>query len=154
MKKQQTADRVLVGWKEYVDIPAWGIYDLKAKIDTGARTSAIHVEDIAYLTGGRVRFYVVLDTKKPGKKTKVIAHIVRRGRVTSSSGHRASRVFVAVDVKLGDMTRTIELSLVDRGDLTFRMLLGRTALDHRVLIDVHRAYVTKRARKRRRKLTR
>lgn len=134
-------ERNLVGWKECVDFPEWGVRHLKAKIDTGARTSALHVEDATRLPGGRIRFYVVLDRRAPRQRVRVETRVRREGRVRSSSGHYTTRVFVATTLRLGGIEKRIELNLVDREDLSFRLLLGRTALAGDFLIDVHQAYV-------------
>jgi hypothetical protein len=126
---------ILIGWNEYVDIPEWGIKRLRAKVDTGARSSALHVENIEELPRGRVRFDVVLHRKKRDRRVSVTAPIARRGRVRSSTGHYESRIFVEAPVRLGPVERKVEVSLVDRERMIFRMLLGRTALAGRFLID-------------------
>jgi hypothetical protein len=130
----------VVGWNEYVELPEWGVRRLRAKVDTGARTSALHVENIEELPRGRVRFDVVLHRAHRDRRVPVETRVVRRGRVRSSTGHYATRIFVATRLRLGPVEKTIELSLVDRGPMIFRMLLGRTALAGAFLIDVgHRA---------------
>jgi hypothetical protein len=126
---------VLIGWNEYVEIPAWGIRRLRAKVDTGARSSALHVENIVELPRQRVRFDVVLHRLKRDRRVSVTTRIVRRGRVRSSTGHYESRIFVIAPVRIGPVEREIELSLVDRERMIFRMLLGRTALAGSFLID-------------------
>ncbi len=126
---------MLIGWNEYVDIPNWGIRRLRAKVDTGARNSALHVEDIEELPGGRVRFDVVLHRLKRDRRVHVTTRIVRRGRVRSSTGHYETRIFVRVPLQIGPVEQTVEVSLVDRERMIFRMLLGRTALAGRFLID-------------------
>jgi len=126
---------ILIGWNEYVDIPQWGIKRLRAKMDTGARSSALHVENIEELSRGRVRFDVVLHRKKRDRRVSVTARIARRGRVRSSTGHYESRIFVEAPVRIGSVERKVEVSLVDRERMIFRMLLGRTALAGRFLVD-------------------
>jgi hypothetical protein len=128
---------VVIGWTEYVHFPEWGIRRLRAKVDTGARSSAIHVEHIRELPGDRVCFEVVLN-RKTARRVRVETAIRRRGRVRSSSGHQTSRIFVATRIRLGPEEREIELSLVDRGEMTYRMLLGRAALRRGFLVDVGR----------------
>ncbi len=126
---------LVLGWNEYIDLPEWGIRGIKAKIDTGARSSSLHVEDIKKLPSNRISFNVVLN-KKTKRKKKVIAHIHRRSKVKSSLGSHNSRIFVVTKIKVGPIERKVELNLVDRGDLIFRMLLGRSALSHHFIIDV------------------
>jgi hypothetical protein len=132
---------VLIGWNEYVDIPDWGIKRLRAKVDTGARNSALHVENVEELPRGRVRFDVVLHRKKRDRRVSVTARIVRRGRVRSSTGHYESRIFVKAPVRIGSVERKVEVSLVDRERMIFRMLLGRTSLAGAFLIDPARKHV-------------
>jgi hypothetical protein len=142
----------VIGWNEYVEIPEWGIRRLRAKVDTGARSSALHVERIEVLPRGRVRFDVVLHRRKLDRRVHVVTRIRRRGRVRSSSGHFSSRIFVAAEVQIGPVRREIEMSLVDREKMIHRMLLGRTALEGDFLVDVaHRALLTSRPRRKKRR---
>lgn len=132
---------LVIGVTEYVDIPAWRILRLRAKIDTGARSSALHVENIRELGAGRVRFDVRLSRSERDRRVTVEARIARRGHVRPSSGEPEERIFVAVKVRIGPIEREIELSLVDRGRMIFRMLIGRRALAHAFLVDPGRRYV-------------
>jgi hypothetical protein len=139
--------QLVIGWNEVVDLPDWQIRRLRAKVDTGARTSALHVENIEELPRGHVRFDVVLHRARRDRRVAVETRIVRRGRVRSSSGHYTTRIFVATRVRLGPIEREIELSLVDRGPMIYRMLLGRSALAGHVLVDVgHRGLLDARRR--------
>jgi hypothetical protein len=138
-----------VGWNEYVDLPDWGVSGLRAKMDSGARTSALHVENIHELPGGRVRFDVILDRRRSHRRVHVNARVRRRARVRSSTGHYTTRIFVRTRLRVGPVERDVEISLVDREKMIFRMLLGRSALEG-LLIDVqHRALLSKRPRRRR-----
>jgi hypothetical protein len=132
---------LVIGVTEYVDIPEWRILRLRAKIDTGARSSALHVENIRELGSGRVRFDVRLSRSESDRRVTVEARIARRGHVRPSSGELEARIFVAVRVRIGPIEREIELSLVDRGRMIFRMLIGRRALAHAFLVDPSRRYV-------------
>jgi hypothetical protein len=131
----------LIGVAELVDIPTWHIRRLRAKVDTGARTSALHVENIREVAHGRVRFDVRLHRHHVNRRVTVETPIRRRGRVRSSNGILEWRIFVEVTVRIGPVERPIELSLVDRRDMLYRMLLGRTALAHEFLVDVSRSYI-------------
>ena len=134
---------ILIGWNEYVDIPDWGIKRLRAKVDTGARSSALHVENIEVLPRNRVRFDVVLHRLERDRRVRVTAPIARRGRVRSSTGHYESRIFVQAPLRIGPVERQVEVSLVDRERMIFRMLLGRSALAGPFLIDPDRKHVLK-----------
>jgi len=119
-----------------VALPDWGIMGVRAKTDTGARTSALHVDAIEELNRGReVRFEVVLHRQKRDRRVRVVAPVSRRGRVRSSNGHYAMRIFVKTVLRIGPVEREVEISLVDREKMIYRMLLGRSAL-HGLLIDV------------------
>ncbi len=127
--------RISIGWNEYVDLPEWGVKGLKAKADSGAKTSALHVEDIELLPRGRIRFVVIVHREQRDRHVRVEARIVRRSRVRSSTGHYAFRYFVSTTLRLGGIEREVEISLVDREKMTFRMLLGRSALAGGFVID-------------------
>jgi len=135
---------LVIGWNEFVDIPQWGIKRLRAKVDTGARSSALHVENLRELPRDRVEFDVILHRRKRDRRVRVRTQISRRGRVRSSNGEFSNRIFVAVPVSIGPVEREVELSLVDRQKMIHRMLLGRTALSGPFLVDVsHRCLLTR-----------
>lgn len=140
---------LVIGWSEYVDLPDWGIRRLRAKVDTGARTSALHVDGIEELPGGRVHFEVVLHRKKRDRRIRVETRIQRRGRVRSSTGHYTTRIFVKTHLRLGPTEHEIELSLVDREKMLHRMLLGRSALEGHYLVDVSRRALPRKRKRRR-----
>ncbi len=145
---------VLIGWNEYVDLPDWGIRGLRAKVDTGARSSALHVENIRELPHDRVRFEVVLHRQKRDRRVRVETRIRRRGRVRSSTGHRTERIFVATEVEIGPVRKEIEMSLVDRERMIFRMLLGRSVLAGNFLIDVGHGQLLGKPRRRKKRAAR
>lgn len=131
----------LLGWREYVAFPQWGIDALLAKIDTGARTSALHVADIVDRADGMVIFDVVLSRKRPDQIVRVETHKVRTSRVRSSNGQIQSRPVVQAQISVGGITKTIEVSLVERSHMLCRMLLGRSALGSDFLVDAGRKFV-------------
>jgi hypothetical protein len=137
----------VIGIVEYVDMPLWKIAGLRAKVDTGARTSALHVENLREIGANRVRFDVRLHRKKLHRRITVDAPIARRARVRPSSGVSQMRIFVSTLVKIGEHSRVVELSLVDRGNMIFRMLLGRSVLENQFLVDAGTRYRLGRRRK-------
>lgn len=139
----------VIGYAELVDFPAWGVSGLRGKIDTGARTSALHVSNIRELGGEKVGFDVVLHRRHPDRVVHVETDIVRRSGVRPSNGVLQTRLFVAATLRIGPIQRQIELNLVDRVDMIYRMLVGRTAMGSGVLVDPTRRYVLTRARSRR-----
>ena len=134
---------VTAGWRELVDLPAWGITRLRAKLDTGARTSALHVAAVEETAPGHVTFEVVT-SRRSDRRVTVSAPVVRRTTVRSSHG-RSTRWVVTTPLRLGPILREIEVTLVDRGKLLHRMLVGRTALVG-ILVDPSRRYVLTRPR--------
>lgn len=130
----------MVGWRERIDLPEWGIRGLRVKIDTGARTSAIHVSHVEELPDGRLRFDVVKRTNPAVRHVTVEADHVRVSAVKPSSGELQERPVVRALMRLGPIEREIEVSLVDREGMLCRMLLGRTALEG-ILVDATRRYV-------------
>lgn len=142
--------RVLIGVTEEVDFPEWGITGVVARIDTGARTSALHVDEIVRIGRRMVRFRVVRDDATPTSVDDawVEARIARVARVKSSSGSVVASYFVVTEVRIGEVVRDVELSLAAREPMRYRMLLGRTALAGLFVVDPGRKMVaTKRVRK-------
>ncbi len=133
--------KTIVGWTEYVDLPEWGIGSIHAKIDTGARTSALHVEDLTTLPDGQVLFHVILSRKYAHKRVEICAPVTRWGRVCSSSGHYSVRCFVTTRIRVGGVEKEIEVSLISRERMLYRMLLGRQALANDFVVDVTRRHV-------------
>jgi hypothetical protein len=129
----------VAGWRERVDLPEWGIAGVRAKLDTGARTSALHVASLAEDGDGRVTFEV-LPRRRSDRRVRVTAAVVRRARVKSSTGSVTTRHVVRTRLRLGAIEREIELTLVDRGAMIHRMLIGRTGLEG-VVVDPTRRYV-------------
>lgn len=134
-------ERAVVGWREKVALPDWGVRGVLAKIDTGARTSALHVSRIEELPGDRVRFDVVLSRKDPTRTVAVEAELVRISQVKPSSGVKQRRHVVKTTLKLGAHTKTIEVSLVCRKQMVCRMLIGRTALGEDFLVDASQTFL-------------
>jgi hypothetical protein len=143
---------LVIGAAEFVDIPGWNVRGLPAKVDTGARTSALHVENVRELPRGRVRFDVRLHRRLPERRVTVEASIQRRGRVRSTSGDAEPRLFVAASIHVGPVRRRIELGLVDRKNMIYRMLLGRSALSGAFLVDAGKRFVLTRERLRAQRL--
>jgi len=132
----------VIGRQEHVSLPEWGIANVEAKIDTGARTSAIHVEGVHRVNDNHVQFYVVTRRGDPGDRVHVEAELRRITRVRSSTGHQQERYVVSTMVRIGKHRRRIEMSLVRRERMSCRMLLGRRALEGFV-VDVTRKHVHK-----------
>ncbi|HPG27580.1 MAG: ATP-dependent zinc protease [Spirochaetaceae bacterium] len=135
------SDKLVVGWNEIVDLPDWGVRRLAAKVDTGAASSALHVDSIELLRRDRIRFEVVVHRTRRDRRVPVTAQIVRRAKVRSSNGQFERRYFVRTRLRLGPVEKEIEISLVDRARMVHRMLLGRSALAGDFLVDVSRRHL-------------
>ncbi len=123
----------IIGWREWVEFPDWGIR-MRAKADTGARSSAIDCAEITALPGDRVRFTVRLDRKQ--KKLVTLEDVVRvRKHVRSSTGHGHDRIFVETTLRLVGVEKRILVSLVCRRTMIHRFLLGREALNGDFLVN-------------------
>ena len=142
------APLLVIGWREYVDLPDWGIEHVVAKADTGARTGAIDVSNIEELPGDRVRFEVMVDRGQPRLRKSIETAIVRRTRVKSSFGQRHDRFFVETRVRIGPHEFAAELGLVSRRNMLCRMLLGRLFLKDRFAVDSGRQYLVGKRRRR------
>jgi hypothetical protein len=139
-ERRERPEPRIIGVAEYVDFPDWGVKGLRARIDTGARTSALHVENVRLLAGSRVRFDVRLRRDDPAARVTVETKVSRKTPVRSSTGETEARLFVKAHVRLGGCEQLIEVGLVDRRHMLYRMLLGRSALERRFLVDVSRRY--------------
>ncbi len=129
------------GWRERIDIPDWRLRRVRAKIDTGARTSAIDVAAIEPMGDGRIRFEVVGRTSPTRVTRWVEARPVRVSTVRPSSGEPQTRYVCEVPIRIGELERMIEVSLVRREGMLCRMLLGRRALSGLVTVDPSSAYL-------------
>lgn len=140
MAQVDPADLEVVGWREYVSFPDFDIPRLLAKVDTGARTSAIHAEDIQVLGDGWVRFKLVID-RESGEFKWQKAKLLRTSKVKPSSGRVQHRYVIETKIRLGSHQFKTEISLVSRGDMLCRMLVGRVSLRGRYLVDPNRRFV-------------
>lgn len=120
-----------IGWREWIGFPHLNIPQLKAKVDTGARTSALHAFKLNYFTENNipmVRFYIHPRQRKSTPVIQCTAPLKEMRWVSDSGGHREERPVIETLIKIGDLEWPIEITLTSRDDMRFRMLLGRTAM--------------------------
>ena len=125
---------LVVGWRELVRLPELGLTGIPAKIDTGARTSSLHahvVEDFVRSGERFVRFAVDWDGTRHFCEA---VHVDVRG-ITSSNGDQQTRFVIKTPLRIGNLTFRAEISLADRSQMQFPMLIGRTALRRRMVVD-------------------
>ncbi len=142
----KTKDR-LIGWREWLALPELGIERIKAKIDTGARTSALHAFDIrTEARGGRefAMFSVHPDQDNDSQVVRCEAPVIDRRAVKNSGGQIEERPVIQTSLRIGEHDIPIELTLTPRHQMRFRMLLGRHAVRRRFLIDPGRSYLMSR----------
>jgi hypothetical protein len=137
------------GWKEYLDLPELGVFRLKAKVDTGARTSTLHVDTLNVLEvlpdgTEMVELVISPDRRRPEVQVRARARVLKRMRVVDSGGHPEVRPVVETELVLGPVRKRILLTLTDRSGLLFRMILGRKALEGDFRVDVARKYLFRR----------
>jgi hypothetical protein len=133
---------IMLGWREWVALPELGVTRVRAKVDSGARSSALHVdEQWRFIEAGApwVGFRLT-----PGKASGVIeahAPIFDERDVADSGGHRGKRIFLRTILQLAGQQRAIEINLTDRRGMLFPMLLGRTAIAGLFTVDPARSFV-------------
>jgi hypothetical protein len=138
----------IAGWREWVSLPGIGVPWIKAKLDTGARSSAIHafdIEESGAAGSERVRFWVHPWQDSAEDAVVVECPIHDRRTVRSSSGHEEERIVVLMDVAIMGRTVSAEMTLSNRDSMGFRMLIGREALRQGFIVDPAQSYLGGRA---------
>jgi hypothetical protein len=145
MTTQKVEMNKIIGWREWVNLPELGIDKIKAKVDTGARTSALHAFALRpFREGNKDRIY--FDIHPVQHNTEVtatcVADIIDKRWVTDSGGHREERFVISTPITVGEMTWPIEITLTERDTMLFRMLLGRRAIRKRFMINPAKSFIT------------
>ncbi|MDH3297590.1 MAG: RimK/LysX family protein [Gemmatimonadota bacterium] len=133
-----------IGWREWVGLPELGVDAIEVKVDTGARSSALHAFDArSFEKNGAefVRFTIHPERGDENRSIEAECEVIARRWVTSSSGHRTRRPVIRTTIELLGRTWPIEVTLSNRDTLGFRMLLGRQAIQRRFLVDVSKSYL-------------
>lgn len=133
---------IVLGWREWLALPRLGIGAIRAKIDSGARTSALHVEHLVTSWDDGVE-WVDFGVRSGVDDTlcQCRAPVLYRRNVTDSGGHVTERIFILTTLQLGGRRRRIRINLTDRRNMQFPMLLGRSAMAGRFAIDPSRSWL-------------
>lgn len=135
---------ITVGWREWVLLPELGLPEIKAKIDTGARTSCLHafsVEPFKKYSQEWVRFGIHPHQKDNETEVFCESEVFDKRTVTDSGGHKEERYVIKTDIMLAEQRWPIEITLTNRDTMLFRMLLGRTAMDNKILVNPGESYL-------------
>ena len=137
-------ESLIVGWREWVVLPELGIQRIKAKVDTGARTSSLHAFDVRKFEQDglqMVRFRIHPHQRDNDTELTCIAPASDQRKVTNSGGQSEHRWVISTLLTLGTASWPIEITLTSRDDMRFRMLLGRTTLRDRALVNASASYL-------------
>lgn len=143
MSKKVTPRSLVIGWREWVDLPELKIRQVKAKIDTGARSSSLHAFDIStFDRDGKTfaRFKVNPIQRDSQKTVKCEAEVLEVRQIKSSTGHAQKRIVIVTTLEVLGEEWPIELTLANRDEMGFRMLLGREAIRGRFLVDADNSF--------------
>ena len=139
----------VAGWREWVSLPGLGVPWIKAKLDTGARSSALHAFDVEEVERDGetwVRYVVRPWQRSDEDPVTAESRVLDRREVRSSSGHAEERYVVSLDVSISSRVVAAEVTLSNRDEMGFRMLIGREALRGGFLVDPGRSYLGGRPR--------
>ena len=139
----KSKEKLIIGWREWVSLPDLGIKKIKAKIDTGARSSSLHATDLKFYTrNGRdfVKFNIYPEQRNSKKMVSTHSRVLEFRNVKSSNGQTERRPVILTDMELMGERWPIELTLTNRDEMGFRMLMGRESFRKTMLVDAGNSY--------------
>ena len=141
VKKQKYYNYTSIGWREWIYLPKYDDFAMKAKVDTGARTSALHAIHIKeYDCNGKKM--VSFRLNQSNKQIDISTQLIRYLKITSSFGDSEIRPLIRLKIRLGERSWVTEVTLTKRTRMTYPMLIGRNTLMKKYLIHSHKSYLT------------
>ncbi len=131
----------IIGWREWIGLPDLGVERIKVKVDSGARTCALHASKIRYSEDETGQVWVSFLAHASKKPKRAQAKLLAQRVVKSSMGHATLRPVIMTRLKIGDEEWETEVTLINRDPMGFRMLLGRQSLKKRFLIHPSRSFI-------------
>ncbi len=140
---KNSKQKFIVGWREWVALPALHTSKIKAKLDTGARTSALHAINIATMVKDNVLMasFEIYPLQRNSQKIKCEAKVLGIKKIRSSNGMIEQRYTIETELMINNISTSIAVTLTNREQMGFRLLLGRTALRGHILLDPARSYL-------------
>ncbi len=135
--------KTVLGWREAIDLPELKIKSLPAKIDSGARTSSLHAEEIEFVkiaAENWVTFFVSIEKSGQLKRIKCKAKLIATKKIKSSTGHTEVRPIIWTQIKMGEHTFDTPITLTDRSEMGFKMLIGRNTLRPNYIVDCAKSF--------------
>lgn len=138
-----TRPLLVIGWHECISLPAMGLIDFAVKVDTGAKTTALHADDIETFDKGTEQWVRFQSPDIPGTPPRTCEFPVFANRdITNTSGIPENRIVIRTPMVINGRRWKIEISLTDRGDMRFPLILGRRALrNHNIAVHPGRSYL-------------
>jgi hypothetical protein len=139
------SERISLGWREWVSLPDLNIPSIKCKVDTGARTSALHAFSVEEFDKSGIPWVRFLMHPFQNNETDVVvceAPISDQRIVSDSGGHKENRIVIKSKILIGSLEKEIEITLTNRDTMKFRMLLGRTAMHGDIVVVPDKSYLT------------
>ena len=138
------SNSITLGWREWVSLPELGLPAIKAKIDTGARTSCLHAFSVEpFEKNGKEWVRFGIHPHQDDTETEVFceAEVIEKRMVSDSGGHKEERFVISTELVLADQRWPIEITLTNRDSMLFRMLLGRTAMGNKIIVSPSKSFL-------------